>query len=197
MANVKQSDRLVKDAHKQRSSGKYIFSTLDREQITVAAFLNLFIAWEAFLESSIAEFMIGKPTKRGKVPKRYVSPKNIDDAHEMVRGTNRYFDFSDPNRVQKLVRLFFKNGYPYDPHFTSINRELWELKTMRNWAAHITRNTQHNLELLAQQIFSVPRVGITLYELLTAIDPASPDGNTVYAKYKTILMIVAELIARG
>ena len=196
-ASVDRSDRLIATAHKKRASGSYIFSAQDREQITVAAFLNLFIAWEAFLESSLAQLMAGKSTIRGKHPKKYVSPRNIEDAHEMIKGTNRYFDYSDPDRVQRLFRLFFKTGYPYEPHFTSSINELRELRTMRNWAAHITRNTQHQLEVLTQKILLMPRVGFTLYELLVAVIPGSTGGYTVYATYKTILMVVAELIARG
>jgi hypothetical protein len=32
---------------------------IDRQQITVAALLNMFIAWESFLEASLVELMTG------------------------------------------------------------------------------------------------------------------------------------------
>lgn len=115
----------------------------------------------------------------------------------MVVGTNRYFDFSDVERVEKLVGLFFRDGRPYQPHIGTVRGELRELKTMRNWSAHITSTTQKKLDQLAESIFLVP-TSVSLYQLLTAIDPRVAGGaTTVYAKYKAVLLITAELIARG
>jgi hypothetical protein len=93
--------------------------------------------------------------------------------------------------------MYFMNGYPYEPNLSAINAELADLRTMRNSSAHITSTTQTALESLAQRIFSSPYPGIDLYTILTSIDPNSATGDTVYSKYRTILVIAADLIAHG
>lgn len=50
---VSQCDSLIVSAHRQDAAGNSLFQPLDREQITIAAFLNMFIAWEGFLEESV------------------------------------------------------------------------------------------------------------------------------------------------
>ena len=57
--------------------------------------------------------------------------------------------------------------------------------------------TQVALEALAQRIFGSPRPGITLYAMLTAIDPRSATENTVLADARDKLLVTAQLIAQG
>ena len=64
-------------------------------------------------------------------------------------------------------------------------------------SAHLSSTTQTALESLAQRIFGAPRTGITLYELLTAVAPESPNHETVIVTYKNKLLVTAELIAQG
>ena len=89
---------------------------IDRAQITVAAFLNMFIAWEAFLESSLSAFMAGAPTTKGVLPTKYVTPRTAEDAMAMVVGVLKYFDYANHDNVRKMARMYFQNGYPYEPH---------------------------------------------------------------------------------
>ena len=49
--DITQCDSLITTTYTTDSTGNYLFSFPDRQQITVAAFLNLFIAWESFLGS--------------------------------------------------------------------------------------------------------------------------------------------------
>ena len=58
-SGLAQCDSLIANAHQANSAGVAILPLLDRQQITVAAFLNMFIAWETFLESSLTAFMVG------------------------------------------------------------------------------------------------------------------------------------------
>ena len=85
--SASQCDSLIASAHRQDAAGRFLFSSLDREQITSAAFLNLFIAWEMFLEDSITSMMAGAPTIGGVSPHKFVSPKSSDDAKGLVVGT--------------------------------------------------------------------------------------------------------------
>jgi hypothetical protein len=133
----------------------------------------------------------------GGLPARYVSPRTKEDAKIMMIGVQRYFDFGNHDNVRKIVSMYFDNGYPYEPHLRSINSDLADLRTMRNACAHISSSTHAALEGLALRIFGNPRQGITVYQLLTSIDPRSSSSDTVLVTYRKILIAAAELIARG
>ncbi|MBR1192306.1 hypothetical protein [Bradyrhizobium sp. AUGA SZCCT0160] len=196
-SSVAQCDSLIANAHQVGASGAPILPAIDQEQITVAAFLNLFIAWERFLESSFANLMTGSPTVSGTLPTRYVAPPSLNDAKSLIIGINRYFDYANHDNVKKISLMYFQNGYPFEPHISSIFSDLADLKTMRNSSAHITSTTHQALESLAVRIFGQPQPGISLYRLLTTIDPRSPNQDTVFVTYKDKLLVTAELIANG
>lgn len=196
-ASASQCDRLIANAHRTDAAGVAVFSALDQRQITVAAFLNLFISWETFLEESIVKLMAGTPTISGRAPVRYVSPPTVDAARLLVIGVQRYFDYANHDNVRKIVSMYFDLGYPFEPPLSAINTDLSDLRTMRNASAHITSTTQTALEGLAQRIFSTPRPGIDLYSVLTTADPRSAIGNTVFAEFREKLLVVAGLVANG
>ena len=196
--SVAQCDGLIANAHQTNGAGgPFLFPAVDRQQITVAAFLNLFIAWETFLELSLSEFMTGNLTTNGTAPVKYVSPLHVEAAREFVIGVRPYFDYGNHENIRKVVRMFFQNGYPFEPHLSGIFSELSDLRTMRNASAHISSTTQTALESLALRISGQPQAGISLYQLLTMTDPRSVTGETVFLGYKNKLLVTAELISRG
>lgn len=194
--SVAQCESLIANAHKVDPAGAPLFPAIDQQQITVAAFLNMFIAWETFLESSLAELMIGSPTVSGAAPVKYVAPLDLVAARRLVIGMMKYFDYGNHFNVKKLVGMYFKDGYPFEPHISAIYADLDDLRTLRNVSAHISSTTQTAMEALALRLFSSPKPGITLYQLLTATDPKSP-GNTIFVSYKGKLLATAELISQG
>jgi hypothetical protein len=196
--NLTQCNHLIANAHLQDAHGNHLFPQLDREQITVAAFLNMFIAWEGFLESAIGDFMMGDATLNGTRPVKYVNPPNRLHATAMVIHIQRYFDFANHDNVRKLVKLYFEDGFPFEVPIASINADLIDLKTIRNSCAHISSSTQAALTALATRIFGNPQPKITTYQILTAIDPRDPENNTtVFESYKSKLEAAAILIAKG
>lgn len=196
-AKAVQCDNLIASAHRVDVDGNSIFSSLDREQITVAAFLNFFIAWEEFLETTLAHFLLGVPTISGSAPTRYAVPIDLNAAKQMIMGLNRYFDYANHEYVKKVAVIYFKDGYPFKQHIDSINADLSDVRTMRNASAHISSTTQTALESLAQRILSSPKPGISLYTLLTSLDPRLAQAGTVYSGVKDKILTAAALIAQG
>jgi hypothetical protein len=196
-ASVSQCDSLVANAHKTDATGVALFPALDQRQITVAAFLNLFMSWETFLEEVLSKLLAGSPTILGRTPVRYVVPPTEEVARLIIIGVNRFFDYGNHDNVRRIVGIYFENGYPFEPHLSAVNADLCDLRTMRNASAHISSTTQAALESLAQRITSTPQPRIDLYSLLTSNDPRSNVGNTVFAEFRDKLLIVAELIANG
>jgi hypothetical protein len=194
---VTQCETLIANAHREDTTGTPLFPPLDQSQITVAAFLNLFIASETFIESSLICLMTGEQTLSGSSPTRHVSPPSEDIAKRMIIGPMRFFDYGDHHRVRTVANIYFDQGYPYEPHLTALVGDLNDLKIMRNSSAHISSSTQTTLEGLAIRIFSRPMPGITLYQMLTATDPRSAARNTVFVTYKEKLVVAAGLIVQG
>lgn len=192
-----QADSLVSNSHQTDTRGIPFFSVNDRHQITVAAFLNLFIGWEEFLEAALSNFMSGASTLSGTLPTKYATPSTLQNARAMVMGINRYFDYANHEYVRKMVSLYFQDGHPFEPHLSAIASDLADIRTMRNASAHLSSTTQAALEALAQRIFSIPKPGIDLYTILTAVDPRSTAKNTVLANSRDKLLTAAELIANG
>ncbi|WP_146214424.1 hypothetical protein [Rhizobium sp. 11515TR] len=196
-ADVAQCDSLIANAHRADAVGVLLFTQRDREQITEAAFLNLFIAWEGFVEAAFSDFMMGDATVSGAQPAKYVSPPTREHSSKMVIHTNKYFDFSNHEAVKRLAKLYFDNGYPIDGPVSSIIAELGELKSIRNACAHISTTTTAALEGLANRILGQPQPGISVYRLLTMVDPRLQNNLTVYAGYRDKLLAAAALIAQG
>jgi hypothetical protein len=192
-----QCDSLIANSHKTDPVGTSIHTQIDKEQITSAAFLNLFIAWETFLEDALTKLMTGNPTLSGRYPTRYVSPPNLDAAKDLLKGVSQYFDFANHEYMKTIAGLYFENSYPFEPHLSSISQDLADMRIMRNAAAHLTSTTRRKLNVLAQRIFLTPQPGISLYTLLVTPHPQSSSQETVYRIYREKLICAAELIANG
>lgn len=197
IADTTQFENLVSTAHHRDQAGAYLFSLADRSLITKAAFLNVFIAWESFLEEAFAQFMIGSPTINGVHPTKYIAPLTTDAAKSMIIGNNKYFDYANIDFVRKLARLYFQNGYPFEPHLSASQSDISDMRTMRNASAHMSSTSLRAFESLVQRILSLPTPGIDLYQLLIKSDPNSATGSTIFSTYKNKLSVAAELIARG
>jgi hypothetical protein len=191
-----QCDGLIAAAHRTDAAGANLFIPAERQQITVAAFLNLFIAWETFLEASLSQFMAGEPTINGVQPVKYVSPPSKDHALRLVIGVMRFFDYGNHDNVRALVNLYFEQGRPYEPHLSGMIGDLADIRTIRNACAHISSTTQSRLETLALRVTGASQIGVDAYKLLMMIDPGS-HGNTVYNTLRSKLVTAAELIANG
>lgn len=197
-ASVAQCDQLIGNAHRIDTTGVDLFPLRDRQQITVAAFLNLFIAWEEFIEASMADFMMGDTTTCGANPVRYVSPQTREHSQKMVVHTLRYFDYANHDNIRRIANLYFDSGYPFETPLSSINAELADLKTIRNACAHLSSTTRTALESLATRVLGQPQPGISVYDLLTTIDPRVRGSHTtVYDAYRDKLVAAATVIARG
>jgi hypothetical protein len=195
---IVQCDNLVVNAHRV-VNGASVLPPADQKQITVAAFLNLFIGWETFLEECFLEFMMGGKTLNGSVPIRYVSPVDLAAANKLINGVAwTYFDYAKYENVLVLARMFFKGGYPFEPYISSAYTDLEDSRKMRNWCAHKTSSTQAGLDGLALRIFGSPRLGIDLYTLLMATDPRVASGTqTIFVTYKEKILALAQMIATG
>lgn len=188
---------LIGSAHTVDSSGTPLWSADARAVIVEAAFLKVFIAWETTLEAAFLSFLTGTPSASGTAVVRYASPSDRDHARSMLVGTQRFVDWSTPDTVRKLARVYFDSGHPFETVLSAIHADIIDLKTIRNAAAHLSSSTSTSLDALASRKLSTPVANTTPSALLLSVDPASSTGGTILDSYLELLDSAAERLVHA
>ncbi len=185
-------------AHQRYASGNYKIATNLREFISESAFLKMFVAWETFVEKCFVDYLINEESILLRRPAKWVSPINSDHAHQIIIGNQKHMDWSNPEAVRKISKIFFHQGYVFDTALSAINADLMDMKTVRNSAAHVSSTTTAKLDALAARILGVPSLNYSAYRFLFSVDPRTvPGPQNVLARYLTLLDVAAEEIANG
>lgn len=179
------------------SSWKYILSEKQRDFISESAYLKLFIAWENFLQNSYIEYMLWEPSISWKIIHRYISPNDSDHANGILLGCQRYIDWTNPEIIKKMSNLHFTVDNPFDVWISSMLNELFDMKTIRNAAAHFSITTAKPLDALASKKLGKICSNMKISELIFSLDPSSWSWETIFAVYINKLEICAEGIANG
>jgi hypothetical protein len=174
-------------AHQVDSAGAYIVPLAERELITQAAFLRMFVAFEEFLEHSFAHYAMAGTSLAGSTPVAYVNAPDAAHAHKMFIGVLTYMDWSSPHKVCKLAKLYFEDGEPFSGAIASATADLYDMKTVRNAGAHVSVTTSAQVEALYRRWTSQQKSSVTAYETLTATG----------VKAKTTFMTYADQILNG
>ncbi|WP_299444277.1 hypothetical protein [uncultured Aquimarina sp.] len=185
-------------AHQKYASGSYKIARDMREFISESAFLRIYIAWETFIENSFVDYLLNEPSILNNRPAKWVNPIDAEHAHKIIIGNQRHMDWSNPEKIRNISKIFFHQGYVFNTALSSINNDLMDLKTIRNSAAHISSTTTSKLDGLSTRILGTAVSNYTAYKLLFSIDPRSTVPNTtVLDRYLQILDVAAEEIANG
>ncbi|MBN1918134.1 MAG: hypothetical protein JW889_09510 [Verrucomicrobia bacterium] len=195
---VQDCNELVLLAYNTDAQGSFVATACQRQKIVTAAFLSFFLAWEAFVESAVLDYMTGEPSVLGRLPVRLANPPSRQHALDMLIGTQRFFDFGNHDYTLRAAKLFLDSGGPIGTYFPTITQALADLRTMRNASAHITATAQSGLDGLAQRILGPAAViPCRLGEFLLAQHPHDSAGITIFAHYQRLVDVAAELIANG
>ena len=195
--SVAEANSFIALAFQQDGDGNYALPQNQREFITDSAYLKIFISWETFLENSFIQYMLGEPSILGNAITRYVQPLNEQHANSLLIGTQRYVDWSNPEIVKKLSKIHFASGNPFDTFVSSMLTDLFDLKTIRNAAAHLTSTTRQQLDSLGTRKLKRLCNNLKVSDILFAVDPDSNANETILTTYLNKLDISAEGIANG
>lgn len=176
----------ISRAHSVTIAGNDILTSDEIRFITESSFLKAFIAWETFLERSFILYITGLPNKAGFIAIRHASPLSGEHAANMLKGTQKYVDWSNPEIVRKLANLYLQNGDPINSVISSINSDLFDLKTIRNAAAHLTTTTITPLNALAQRKIGTTTTNINVGDFIMTPDPTSPTLTIFESYLKTL-----------
>jgi hypothetical protein len=189
--NIKACNDHVTRAHSKGFNGLSLLTEAEIETAINASYLKLYIGLESYLEAISIQYMMGSPTASGTQVVKYVVPKDEDNAKRMIIGTNRYFDWSDPDKVRSMCDVVFENGGPIKVAISSSLSDLKDMRTIRNAAAHISSTTTTQLDSLASRIFTRPFYKLKVNDLLMRPDPRVNGRQTVFQHYSSIIETLA------
>lgn len=197
-ANINEMKQHIDFAHQKYAGGNFKIAANLRKFISESAFLKMFVAWETFVESSFIDYLINEESILLRRPAKWATPIDRKHANQIVVGNQKYMDWSNPETVRTVSKIFFHQGYVFDTALSSINADLMDMKTIRNSAAHLSSTTSDKLDGLATRILATPCVNYTAYQLLFTTDPRSGVmTQNVLDRYLTLIDIAAEQIANG
>ena len=180
--------------HALDANGAPLADQSEREFVVESAFLRMFVAWESFLEHSLVAYLLGESSMSGRAPARFVTPQSAAHCAAILIGTQKYVDWANPEIVRKLTRLYLDQGEPLAPVIASIQTDLFDLKTVRNAAAHLAGTTVQALDALASRKLSKQCTGTRVTTLLLALDRSSTQPATLLDYYLNLLDIAADQI---
>lgn len=185
-------------AHQRYANGNYKHHSQLREFIAESAFLRIYVAWETFIEKSFIDYLINEESINQNRPAKWAMPINAKHANEIIIGNQKHMDWSNPETVRKISKIFFHQGYVFDTSLSAINSDLMDMKSIRNSAAHISSTTTSKLDGVASRILNSTVNNYSAYRLLFSVDPrATVTPKTVLERYIEILDVAAEQIANG
>jgi len=185
-------------AHQKYANGRYKYPTKLIEFISESAFLKVYVAWETFVEKCFIDYLINEESINNNRPAKWAAPINANHANDIIVGSQKHMDWSNPETIRKISKIFFHQGYVFDSAISSIHADLLDMKSIRNSAAHLSSTTSSKLDGVASRILSTQTTNYTAYNLLFSIDPrVTTNPTTVLERYLKLLDVAAEQIANG
>jgi len=197
-ASITELNQHISFAHQKYNNNKFKHQSKLREFITESAYLRIYVAWETFIEKSFIDYLINEESINRNRPAKWAMPISAKHANEIIIGNQKHMDWSNPETVRKISKIFFHQGYVFDSALSAISSDLIDMKSIRNSAAHISSTTTSKLDGVASRILGITANNYSTYRLLFSHDPRTVSNpKTVLERYLEILDVAAEQIANG
>ena len=192
--SVQEAESFITEAYVSDDKGQYLHPTPFREFVVSSAVVLFSIAWESFLESIYCSFLLGEKDIRGSIVPCCVNVSDEEHAHRLLIGTNKYFDWTNPDQIIKLSMLYLNPENPIKSAIRAVWSDMFDLKSIRNAAAHISATTQKSLDSLASRLFGRQMVNSKVADVILFV---GSNGKTLWSYYKEVLDVAAENVANG
>lgn len=165
-----------------------------RDLVVRQAFLEIFTEWEHFLEDITIAYALKEPSRLGNVVSCYISPVDSDHAHDLIRGTATYPDWSQLDIVKKLSKSLFGTGNPIERGLNGFTSSYKEMQKVRNFIVHNSVKSKGEFDTLVRNALAVASVGITPSEFLLSSKNQKP---IFFVLYVTHICNAAQIIANA
>lgn len=139
----------------------HFFSKKIYDAIVEHCFIQIFLAWEKFLENSFILYLNAKADLQGNIYVRYGTPKDNEHAYNMIKGTKNYPDWTNINDVKYLAEIYFENGGPFSI-IENMPVEFEDIKNIRNRISHDSEKSAKAFErVLVKTITQTTNVSVS------------------------------------
>lgn len=167
----------------------HCFSKKMYDAIVEHCYMEIYLAWENFLENSFILYLNAGVDLQGNSYVRYGIPTDKEHAYNMIRGTKNYPDWTNISDVKYLANIYFENYGPYSI-IENIPIEFADIKTIRNRISHISEKSIKSFgKLLSKTIIQSTNIGVGDF-LMTFKD----SRQTYYTYYTEFLKDCVEAI---
>lgn len=165
-----------------------IFNQEIFDSIIEHCFMNIFLAWENFLEESFVLYMCDAEDLQGNKYTRYSNPKDDEHAYGLLKGTKQYPDWTTISNINLLANLYFENSGPYNL-LNSNPVEFQHMKTIRNRISHISKDSKRKFNN-----FTNSQIAITNLTAAAFLSTLKTSNCSFYSYYTDIVKSYVEAI---
>lgn len=180
--SVQESFKWIKEVNELATSGS---THIDRRHVFFAyeyAFLRIFVSWEKFIQDTFIGYITGKGIK-GHKHKSFLRKTNEEHALELLTGTKIYPEWSKLDDIYKLADLFFVDPRPFKQPLKEIERQLIEIKKIRNAIVHVSAVAITKFEGLLRANMPRARIDMGPGEFLSTIKRGRETFSDYYVSY--------------
>lgn len=171
------------------------FLSRHKEIVVKFAFLEGFLAWEAFLDESFTLYLLGEKPPKGRRPQLEHPATRRKDAERLIIGADRkYADWTKTGELRKRSKTFFRRNDPYDLPLKANNRSFEEMNVIRNAIAHRSTHSQEEFKKLVRNFFKTYPPNLTVGKFLRLSVPNVTPQQTFMNYYFGNVVTTAELI---
>lgn len=170
------------------------FTMRHKDMVTELAFLQAFLAWEAFLEESFVLYLWGKKPPRGNPPRcrYYASPRTRELTEQLLVPEGRkYADWSSVQNVTRRAERFFENGEPYCQVLRSQQSKLEGIEAIRNAIAHASTYSWRRFQELVRDELATYPPNLTIGRFLAITVPGSSPPESFLEHYLSYIRFAA------
>lgn len=158
-----------------------------------ATFLQMFRAWEFFLEESVVAYMCGRLACDGGSVSCHITAPSEEVARKILYQEKAYIEWTDVDKVRERLLLYFPSPNRIEAALVPNLVDLKHITRVRNAIAHNSIPARRNFDNLVQGLFGGrPRMSRPA-NLLAAKHPED-SAKTFFDRYADTLEFIATSI---
>lgn len=172
------------------------FTVVHCDMVVEAAYLQAFIAWEAFLEESFILYVCGKRLPRQRNLRCLCGSMRTRAQAErfIIPEGKKYTEWTEVNQVTDRAIRFFEGGRPYTNVLRPHQAKLDSMRFIRNAIAHASKFGQEKFQELVRGELGTLPPRLTIGGFLIMTIPHSSPPTTFLEHYLSYLHLMAQQI---
>ncbi|RLK48871.1 hypothetical protein DFR31_1986 [Alkalispirillum mobile] len=167
------------------------------ELLTEGVFLSAFRAYENYVEEVFILYTLEKNGLSGFKPKSYLKPRSYNHSRDLIRSSMPFLDWSNPESVMERASIYLSSGEPLRTAIAGANRDLQDMKTLRNQIAHNSKESKIKYAKLLRREYGTAPLNIPSpgRHLLKTAPGRSPTEHYLAFYINTLLSVGVAIAA--